>query len=252
MNEVFRSALIARLTALADDEVVLAQRNGEWVGHGPLLEEDIALANLVQDELGHAQIWLSLRQELDDSDPDQVVFWRNPQEYTCAEMLELPRGDWGFTLLRQYLFDAYEAIWLAAASHSQYTPLAHAAQKSAREERYHLQHSALWVKQLGLGTPQSQQRMQAALNTLWPYAQQLFIPLPNEAPLVEAGWLPDLAQLREAWLTQTTRHLQASGLSLPLQTAYQPTSRRHHTEHLSLLLAEMQSVARSAAPTTPW
>lgn len=252
MNEAFKSALIARLTALADDEVILAHRNSEWIGHGPLLEEDIALANLVQDELGHAQIWLSLRQELDGSDPDQLIFWRNPQEYTCAEMLELPRGDWGFTLLRQYLFDAYEANWLAAASHSQYTPLAHAAHKIAREERFHLQHSALWVRQLGLGTPRSQQRMQAALNILWPYAQQLWIAPPGESPLVEAGWLPEPAQLRENWLAQTIPHLQASGLSLPLQTAYQPTSRHRHTEHLSLLLAEMQSVARSAAPTTPW
>lgn len=106
LDAYLKEALVAKLTALADDEVVLAQRLSQWVGHAPILEEDIAIANLAQDELGHAKIWLELRQELEGFDPDRLVFFRDPLEYQNAVLVELPKGDWAFTMVRQYLFDA--------------------------------------------------------------------------------------------------------------------------------------------------
>lgn len=252
MNESTRQALIAKFTALADDEMILAQRNGEWVGHAPILEEDIALANITQDELGHALVWLNLRQQLDGSNPDALAFLRDASEFTNTELVELPKGDWAFTMLRQYLYDAYEALWLSAATQSAYGPLAEAASKLVKEERFHLQHTHLWVERLGQGTEESNRRLQQALDRLWPYAQQLFVPLPGEAELQTQGLLPDLAAIKTAWLEHVTRHLQNSGLKLPLQPSYQPTSRHLHTEHLSLLLAEMQSVARWDSEAKAW
>lgn len=252
MTNELRQALIAKLTALADDEIILAQRNGEWVGHGPILEEDIALANIVQDELGHASLWLGIRKELDGSNPDRLAFFRDAFEYRSAELLELPKGDWAFTLLRQYLFDLYEAIWLNEAKNSAYTPIAEAAQKILREERFHLQHTAAWVERLGLGTEESHGRIQAALDIQWGYAQQLFVANPGEELLVAEGMVPDLTKVREQWLLVASAHLQKSGLKLPVDMGYIPTSRAQHTEHLWSILQEMQSTARWDADAVTW
>ncbi len=243
MNPEVKEALIHKLTALADDELILSHRNSEWVGHGPILEEDIALANLTQDELAHAQLYLQLRQALDGSDPDRLVFFREAQAFRNAQLVELPRGDWAFTMLRHYLFDLYEALWLQGAKSSSYQPLAEVAQKIAKEERFHLQHSRLWVERLGLGAEESNRRTQAALDELWPYALQLFIPLPDEALLVAEGVVPELSEVKTGWLAHAARHLQASDLVIP-EGGYTPRTREEHGEHLWTLLAEMQSVAR--------
>ena len=247
-----QAALITKLTALADDELVLAHRNGEWVGHAPILEEDIALANLVQDELGHAQLWLALRADLDGSNPDRLAFFRDASEYRNAIMLELPRGDWAFTLLRQFLFDAYEAVWLNAARASTHAPLRDIVEKAFREERFHLQHTRLWVERLGLGTEESNQRTQAALDELWPHTRQLFTPLDDEATLVQAGIIPDLTELHGTWHDLVTSHLRASGLTVPSPTNNPAPSRTEHTEHLTVMLREMQEVARWDPEATSW
>lgn len=252
MRSEVREALIAKLTALADDELILAHRNSEWVGHGPILEEDIALANIVQDELGHATLWYGLRQQLDGSDPDQLAFFRDANQYRCCELVELPKGDWAFTMLRQYLFDLYETLWLEAVRHSTYQPLADAVQKIIREERFHLQHTRAWIERLGQGTEESNRRLQQALEMQWGYAQQLFVPIPGEELLVAEGIVPDLAPIKERWLEHSTPHLQAAGLQLPINPGYQPTSRAYHTEHLWGILAEMQSTARWDAEAKVW
>lgn len=228
--------LVEKLTALADDEVVLAQRLSEWVAHAPILEEDIAIANLAQDELGHAKLYLELRRELDGSDPDELVFFRDPLEYQNAVLVELPKGDWAFTMVRQYLFDLYENLWLEEARKSAY-PLAEAAERILKEERFHLKHSALWVERLGLGTEESHARAQKALEALFPYAKQLFVPLPGEEELWAAGYVPDLKALRDRYLEEATRHLERSGLKVPeggtcpragrsTRSTYGPSSRR--------------------------
>ena len=197
-----KDALVARLTAWADDEVVLAQRLSEWVGHAPILEEDIAIANLAQDELGHAKVWLELRQELDGSDPDRLVYFRDPLEFQNAVLVELPKGDWAFAMVRQYLFAAYENLWLKEAPRRVCAPLAEAASRILKEERFHLKHSSLWVERLGQGTEESHHRAQEALETLFPYVRQLFQPLPGDEALVEAGVVPDLKALEAPYLEE--------------------------------------------------
>ncbi|EYB67775.1 phenylacetate-CoA oxygenase subunit PaaI [Deinococcus phoenicis] len=245
--------LVRKLTALADDEIILAHRDGEWTGHAPILEEDIALANIAQDELGHAGMYLELRRELDGSDPDRLAFFRDVDGFTNVRLVELPKGDWAFTMLRQYLFDAYEALWLDAARASTYAPLTEVAAKAVREEKFHLQHTALWVERLALGTDESHRRTQNALNELWPYTAQLFQPVQDEEGLVEAGILPDLAGVRGRWEALVVPHLtQKCGLMLPAASAAAAAGRDTHTEHLAPLLAEMQSVARAVPNAEVW
>ncbi|MFC4427690.1 1,2-phenylacetyl-CoA epoxidase subunit PaaC [Deinococcus navajonensis] len=248
-----RAALIEKLTALADDEIILAHRDSEWTGHAPILEEDIALANIAQDELGHATLFLELRRELDGSEADQLAFFRDAAEYRCARLVELPRGDWALTMLRQFLFDAYEALWLDEARASTYAPLAEVAAKAVREERFHLQHSALWVERLALGTDESRRRIQNALDELWPFVSQLFAPLPGEDLLAAAGLVPDLGRVRERWDGVVLPHLTSKcGLTRPAVAEGAPEGRGVHTEHLPALLAEMQAVARAHPTAEVW
>ncbi|MBK8900180.1 MAG: phenylacetate-CoA oxygenase subunit PaaC [Anaerolineaceae bacterium] len=244
MNQTIQQVLIQKLLAMADDELILAHRNSEWIGHGPILEEDIALANIAQDELGHANIWYELHQTLTGDEPDELVFFRDAADYRSAQLVELPRGDWAFTMLRQYLFDAYELLLLDQLQHSRYQPLADACAKVRNEEIYHLRHTSSWIKRLGLGTAESNQRTQAALDELWPYVQQLFVPLPGELVLVEEDIVPDLAVVHKGWLERVRPFLIAAHLTIPLTDTPPTTNRSKHTPHLTTLLADMQKVAR--------
>ncbi len=241
MNE---PALQAYLLALADDHLVLSHRNGEWIGHAPILEEDIALANIAQDELGHATLFYNLLCALNGDDPDRLAFWRDAADFRCAQLVEQPRGDWAFTMLRQYLFDAAETILLAHLVNSSYAPLAQAAAKMRNEEIYHLRHTSAWVRRLGLGTAESQQRTQTALDALWPLAQQLFAPLPGQEALVAAGVVPDGESWRQAWLAEIRPFLTACSLTIPAHDAPPPADRASHSPHLAPLLANLQQVAR--------
>ena len=146
-------ALADWLLARADDELMLAHRNSEWTGHAPIIEEDIALANLAQDELGHATLWYGLLANLrgrPESYADELVYFRDAAGWRNAQLVELPKGDWAFTMVRQYLFDSYEMAVLPALMRSAHEPLAHVAQKIQREELYHFKHSSLWVRRLPL------------------------------------------------------------------------------------------------------
>lgn len=255
MSDQLRSQLADRLLGMADDELVLAHRNSEWTGHAPIIEEDIAFTNLALDELGHANLWYGLHaglvNESSESYPDQLVFFREAPFFRNVQMVELPRRDWAFSVLRQYLFDAAEAVWLPLLSESAFGPLAEAAGKVTREEQYHLQHTQAWVMRLGLGTEESHRRMQSALDTLWPYALQLFQSAPGEEALAEAGWAPHRAELETAWREETGRCLAEADLTIPVPVRPKVVSRSDHTESLVALLSEMQRVAR-AYPGVSW
>ena len=251
MDLQLRTALENKLLALADDELILAHRDSEWTGHAPILEEDIAFANIAQDEMGHARSWLEVRQALTGETPDELAFFREADDFRNVPLVALPRGDWAFSMLRQYLFDSYELVSLAELVNSEYRPVAEVAQKLRPEELYHYRHSSSWVKRLGLGTVESLGRMQAALTTLWPYALQLFEPLPDEALLVAARFGPSPAGLKIAWLELVVPFLQYAGLQLPTVVTPPAGSRPAHTPHLTELLAEMQQVAR-LDPSAIW
>lgn len=245
MNTDRQANLANFILALADDELILAHRHSEWTGHGPILEEDIAFTNIALDELGHARTWYGLYQQLTGEPPDTLAFFRDAADFRNGQLVELPNGDWAFSMLRQYLFDAYEQVLLAALTESSYQPLAHTAVKLRMEEVYHLRHTSSWVRRLGLGTPESHQRMQTALDVLWSVAQQLFV------PVAQADGLPSMDELHGAWQTAVMQHLTASGLTIPTHVPPLTAPRSAHTAALPTLLQEMQSVAR-LDPTAVW
>ena len=249
--EHLKNALITRLIAFADDELILAHRNSEWVGHAPILEEDIAIANVAQDELGHAMLLYDMVEALGGQNGDRLAFFRDSAEFRNVQLVELPKGDWAFTILRQYLFDAYQYVLYAELVNSTFQPLADAASKIRKEELYHLRHTHAWVERLGLGSAEANRRMQAALDQLWAYASQLFVALPSDAQLVAAGMIPDVAQLRAGWEQIVLPHLAEAELVVENSAENAPSSRTDHTLHLDQLLADMQLVAR-ADPNAIW
>lgn len=252
MDAAQQAALSERLLAMGDDEIILAHRNSEWTGHAPILEEDIAFTNIALDELGHASIWYGLREALTGQTADEVVFFREPGDFRNVQLVELPKGDWAFSMVRQYLFDAAESVWLPHLTESAYKPLAEAAAKIRREEVYHLRHTTLWLRRLGLGTAESQRRTQAALDAAWPYARQLFVPLPGDSLLAAASTIPPLDALGREWEAQVRPFLESCGLVVPQDALpRRDIPRSEHTEALMALLAVLQSVAR-LDPEAEW
>jgi ring-1,2-phenylacetyl-CoA epoxidase subunit PaaC len=157
--------------------------------------------------------------------------------------VELPNGDWAFTMLRQYLLDVYEHVLLEQLEHSQHQTIAAIAAKIRHEELYHLRHSSTWVRRLALGTDESHRRMQAALDIQWPYVGQLFTPLQADAQLVEPGYIPSATELQKGWLGMTMPMLTACSLIVP-ETPPHSLVRECHTPHLGPLLNDLQQVAR--------
>ncbi len=245
-------ALAPQLLALADDELILGHRNSEWCGHAPILEEDIAFANLAQDELGHAALWYRLVEQVSDMRTDEVIFRRPAKDYRCTQLVTLPKGDWAHAMLRQFLFDAAEAVRLPGLAQSRYAPLAETAAKIRTEEIYHLRHTRAWVRRLGLGTEESHRRMQLALDTLWPYALQLFVPLTDEAALTAAGLMPEAATMQREWEALAGETLREADLVIPPAAEPVALDRREHGSYLPALLDEMQAVARLEGPEVGW
>jgi ring-1,2-phenylacetyl-CoA epoxidase subunit PaaC len=248
-------SLFAHLVAMGDDELVLGHRDSEWCGHAPILEEDIAFANIALDEIGHAMLWYGLAAEVKGEDKEQysnqLAYLRGSDEFRNAPLVELPKGDWAFSMLRQYLFDVAEAVRLKELANSSYTSLAEAAHKVQREELYHVRHTSMWVKRLGLGTDESNRRMQDALNILWPYFPGYFTPLPNDQALVDEKTIPGVALVQSEWEAIVKPYLSESGLSIPATFASLPFDREHHQEDLKSLLTDLQSVAR-VEPDAHW
>lgn len=248
MNEELRRAAAAYLLSLADDEMILAHRNSEWAGHAPILEEDIAFANLALDEMGHAGLWYRLHAELEGEDvevhPDRLVFGRPADAFRNAPLVELPKGDWAFSMLRQFLFDAAERAWLEGLARSRHAPLAASARKIQTEERYHDQHTRAWVLRLGLGTDESHARMQRALDSLWPFSLELLEARPGEALVTAANLAPEAGDVLALWREDVGQHLARAGLEPPEAPSPTGFGRDRHTPHLAELLEEMQSVAR--------
>jgi ring-1,2-phenylacetyl-CoA epoxidase subunit PaaC len=167
-------------------------------------------------------------------------------------MVELPKGDWAFSMLRQYLFDAAERVTLPHLAAGRYRPLAEAAAKINTEEIYHLRHTNLWLRRLGLGTEESHARTQAALDILWPYARQLFVPLVGDGPLIDSEIIPNAVLLQREWEALVRSFLADCGLIIPEDALpRRDIPRTEHTEHLMDLLAEMQAVAR-LDPAAEW
>ena len=242
------------LLRLGDDRLILGHRLSEWCGHGPILEEDIALANISLDLIGQANLLLELAGKVEGQgrSADALAYFREGVEFRNAQIMELPRGDFGFTMARQFLVSVFEALQLEKLQSSKETELAGIAAKAYKETRYHVRHSADWILKLGDGTAESHQRVQDAIDDLWRFTGELFETDDLERDLVKQGVAVDRASLRDAGRAEVSRVLQAATLKVPDDGFMQRGGREgKHTEHLGHLLAEMQIVARSY-PGAEW
>jgi ring-1,2-phenylacetyl-CoA epoxidase subunit PaaC len=242
------------LLRLADDRLILGHRLSEWCGHGPILEEDIAMANIALDLIGQANLLLDLagREEGKGRSADALAYFREAVEFRNALIMELPRGDFAFTVMRQFVVSVHSAMLLEHLQRSTHAELAGIAAKAFKEARYHARHSADWVLKLGDGTDESHRRSQDALDELWRYTGELFDVPDDERPLIDAGIAVDVSTLRDAWREQVGMIIGAATLEVPADVFMQRGGRTgRHTEHLGHLLAEMQIVARSF-PGAEW
>lgn len=243
---------------MGDNTLVLGHRVSEWCGHAPVLEEDIALANTALDLIGQTQLWLGLAGEVEGEgrDADALAFRRDAWDFRSVLLVEQPNGDFGQTILRQYLFDQWQALMLDALKGSTDDRVAAIAEKAAKEVAYHVERSGDTVIGLGDGTAESHARMQAALDALYPYVGELFgtgAHDPVDAALAEAGVAPLPASLRDAYDAALAATLGAATLTLPDSRWTHSGGRdgARHSEHLGHILTEMQWLQR-AYPGASW
>ena len=249
MNAAADSAALFRyVLRLGDLSLVLGQRLGEWVGHAPALEEDLGLANIALDLIGQARLLLTYAGEIEGRgrDEDQLAFLREQGEYLNAVLAEQPNGDFGQTIVRQVLIDAYQLELYERMSFSSDTRLAAIAAKSVKEVRYHLRYSGGWLVRLGDGTAESRARVAGALETLWPYTVELFVEDDLDRAMASVGIAPHLSEVRAAWIARIEAILAEATLHLPKDRPHAWHGKRgQHSEHLGYLLAEMQHMQRS-------
>lgn len=259
------TVLVDYLLHLGDNALVLGQRNSQWCGVGPVLEEDLALANQTLDLIGQARLLYQevARLQGGDATEDSYAYWRDAHQFRNYVLLELPASlprvgyaqgdmDWGVTLARNFLYSALMVPLWDALQASRHEPLAAIAAKSLKEARYHLRHASDWVVRLGDGSDTSHARMQAAFDHLMPYTQEFWTTSHFERAAVEAGIGVDVAGLRDVWRATVSATLQEATLRDPSDQGYVPQGKNGlHSEHLSYLLGEMQSVAR-AHPGAVW
>lgn len=251
------SALVQFMLGRADDALILGHRLSEWTGHAPMLEEELAMANMGLDQIGQARALYALAAEAENNghdenahndhahDENDYAYLRDEPQFRNVLLVELPRGDFAFTMARQFLYAQAMDFWWRAAMGSTHAGLAAVAAKATKECAYHVRHSAEWLIRLGDGTEESHRRAQDALDILWPYTGELFAPDP-----VEAGIAPEI--FRVQWLTAVDMVLARATLTRPVDGWMQRGGREgRHTEHMGHLLAEMQHIARSH-PGAKW
>ena len=246
--------LFEYLLRLADDRLVLGHRLSEWCGHGPILEEDIALTNIALDLVGHASMLYALAGATEGAgrDEDALAYFRGETDYRNAQLAELPCGDFAVTTVRQFLFDAYSVPLWSALQRCGHTKLAAIAAKALKEDTYHLRHSTDWMLKLGDGTAESHQRTQHALDTLWRFTGELFETDEVHAAVARDGIEVDSGALLATWRRTVAAVVAQATLELPPDGAMATGGRRGvHTEHLGHMLSDMQIVARSH-PGAQW
>jgi ring-1,2-phenylacetyl-CoA epoxidase subunit PaaC len=233
----------------------LGHRLSEWCGHGPVLEEDIALSNIALDCIGQAINLLKLAGEVENKgrDEDHLAYFREAIEYKNLMLLEQPNTDFGYTMARQFFYDVFSLHLYEALQSSTLRPLADIAAKSLKEVRYHYRHSQQWILRLGDGTAESHRRIQQAIDELWMYTREMFLPDAVDQRLLSPGIAVDLASIEVLWRESVEAVLRQATLAVPQKTAYFSSGSRQgrHSEHLGLLLAQMQILPRSY-PDAKW
>jgi ring-1,2-phenylacetyl-CoA epoxidase subunit PaaC len=248
------NARLRYVLRLADTSLVLGQRLGEWVGHAPALEEDLGLANISLDLIGQARLLLTYAGELEGRgrSEDDLAMSRDQSDFLNLALAEQPNGDFGRTIVRQCLLDAFQLELYEALQKSADPRLAEVAAKALKETRYHFRYSAGWVIRLGDGTEESHRRMQSALDELWRFTRELFAEDEVDREMTAAGIAPALSELQPRWSARIDEVLREATLERPADMPYAWHGKRgEHTEHLGYLLAEMQFLHR-AYPGASW
>ncbi len=233
---------------MGDNTLILGQRNAEWCGHAPVLEEDIALANMALDLIGQTQLWYRLAGEIEGKgrSPDDFAYLRGENQFRNCLLVEQPNSDFAVTLMRQYLFDAWHLAMLKGLTASSDTDVRGIAEKALKEVSYHLDRSRDLIVRLGDGNEESHNKMQDALDRLWPYVADLFAKDEIDVMMQTAGIAPDLDAIRDDWDEELAWTLGAATLSLPESDHVIAGGKAgRHTEHMGFILAEMQALQRS-------
>lgn len=235
---------------LGDDALVLAQRLSDWISRGPEIEEDIALGNIALDQLGHARSFLSYAGLAWNKSEDDLAYWREESEYRSLHLVEQPNGDFGVTIMRQLMISIYQHLLYTELLDSSDETISAICAKAVKEVDYHRDHAIMWTLRLGIGTEESARRMRHALEVLWPYVGELFQDEDLYEELGDAGVKP--SSLRERWETEFAAILESAELEVPTGP-FALCRGRHgeHSEHLGILLAEMQVLARKH-PGASW
>jgi ring-1,2-phenylacetyl-CoA epoxidase subunit PaaC len=251
MSEIALKELIYKI---ADDLLVLGHRNSEWTGFGPLLEEDIAFSSMAQDKIGQSHALYSILNTLGERDPDTIAFTRNANQFHNSVLVELPNGEYDFSLIRHFLYDTAEAIRFEMLSKSSFQPVADLSKKIRAELRYHTLHANTWMKQLGTATEESISKLQKSLDYAMPFALGMFEESPYEKELIADGIFGGEQVLKEKWMKKVEEIIGQTNLQLPDWKLILPVTGGRmgkHTEHLQPLLDEMSEVFR-IDPSAEW
>ncbi len=249
-----KTALFNYTLRLGDTNLILGQRLSEWTGHGPFLEEDLALTNIALDITGAAKSFLEYAASVENKGrtEDDLAYFRNDRQFFNVQLTELPNGDYARTIVRQVFMDCFDFYFYQELSKSKDETLAGIAQKSIKEVTYHLRHSSSWVERFGDGTNESHIKAQTALNELWQFTDELFEMNEVDEVLIKEGIAVDLSIVKTKWDQYITELLNKSTLSKPENVFMQTGSRKGvHTEHLGYILAEMQALPRMY-PNAKW
>jgi ring-1,2-phenylacetyl-CoA epoxidase subunit PaaC len=251
---VVETPLVLYALRRADDALILGHRLSEWCGHAPMLEEDMALANMGLDLLGQARELYSYaaKAEGKDNDEDKFAYLRDIRQYRNLLLLEQPNGDFARTMARQFFYSVFADLYWRAMMQSKDPTLAAIAAKSEKESAYHVRHSSEWMVRLGDGTDESHRRAQTAIDDLWAFTGEMFAVDDGERGLIEAGIAVDPATLRPRWLETVAKVLAEATLVRPKSDWMQQGGREgRHSEHLGHLLSELQSMQRTF-PGATW
>ncbi|MBD98640.1 MAG: phenylacetate-CoA oxygenase subunit PaaI [Verrucomicrobia bacterium] len=249
-----QKALYDYLLLLGDNPTILGQRLGELCGHGPELETDIALTNISLDLFGQVRNYFQYAAEVigNGATEDSVAMLRHEHEYKNALLVEQPNRDFAYVICRQFLFDIFHQLLLNELMSSKNERISAIAHKSVKEVDYHVDFSSTWMKRLGDGTEESNQRLTEAMGFLWRYSMELFKPTETETLMAEMGVGPDLSELKPIYMERVNTTLQASKLVMPEKTTYQYGGKTgRHTEYMGYILAEFQYMQR-AYPNMKW
>ena len=249
-----KEALYNFVLRLGDDSLVLGQRLSELCGHGPILEEDIALTNISLDLIGQATLLLEYAGTLipENKSNDELAFLRLEKEYVNVLLIEQPNGHFGDTIMRQFLFDAFRKPLFEALQFSTDKKLASIAEKALKETKYHLKHSSEWVIRLGDGTEESRTKILASLNTLYRYAHELFFTDESDEFLRQEGIISELSVIKEQWDKTTKEVFNRATISLPENNwKFEGGRVGRHSEHMGFLLADLQYMQRTY-PNMEW